>query len=141
MQQTNSSLEGLIVAVSRSLKLHTHTHTHTVGLPWTSNQPVARAASYTKHNTKERNTYVFSGLRTRNTSIHSAADLRLRPQGPPASAYTYVTRTTFRRNLLLPSLRYKNTSLRVIRLYFLHVFCRLTDFYPPKTETTILYIC
>ena len=30
-------------------QLNTHTHTHSVGLLWTSDQPVAEAATYTTH--------------------------------------------------------------------------------------------
>jgi hypothetical protein len=61
-QQTNLSLGRLIVEVSRShtirhthgrARTHTHTHTHTVGLLWTSDQPVAEAATYTTNTTDE----------------------------------------------------------------------------------------
>jgi len=51
--QSKPSLGCLTVDVSRShiIKPHTHTHTHThthpVGLPWTNDQLVAEAATYT----------------------------------------------------------------------------------------------
>jgi hypothetical protein len=43
--------------------------THTVGLLWTSDQPVAEASTYTEqHNieTKEKNIHALSGIRTRD---------------------------------------------------------------------------
>jgi hypothetical protein len=58
---------------------------HTVGLLWTSDQPVAEASTYTEqHNieTQETNIRAFSGIRTRDPSNQAAVDLRLRPCGP-----------------------------------------------------------
>jgi len=58
-QQPNSGLSRLSVAAFRShadTHTHTHTHTHPVGLLWTSDQPVAEAATYTGrylHNTQQ----------------------------------------------------------------------------------------
>jgi hypothetical protein len=55
-QQPKSGLGRLIVEVSRSHTIrhtHTHKHTHTVGLLWTSDQPVADATTYTTHNKHE----------------------------------------------------------------------------------------
>ena len=50
-QQTNSGTGGFNAEVSRShTHTHTHTHTHSVGLPRTSDQTVAKAATYTTHN-------------------------------------------------------------------------------------------
>jgi hypothetical protein len=46
-QQPNSGLGRLAVEVSRS---HSIRNTHSVGLLWTSDQPVAEAANYTAHN-------------------------------------------------------------------------------------------
>jgi len=47
-QQTKSGLDRLVVEVSRSHTIR-HTHTHQLGLLWTSDQPVAEAATYTTH--------------------------------------------------------------------------------------------
>jgi hypothetical protein len=33
---------------------HTHTHTHMVGVPWTSDQPVAEGSTITTHNIHKR---------------------------------------------------------------------------------------
>jgi hypothetical protein len=64
--------------------LITHTHRHTVGLLWTSDQPVAETSTYTgQHNieTQETNIHAPSVIRTRDPSNRAAADLRLRPRG------------------------------------------------------------
>jgi hypothetical protein len=58
--------------------------THTVGLLWTSDQPVAEASTYTgQHNieTQETDIHALSGIRTRDPSNQAAEDLRLRPRG------------------------------------------------------------
>jgi hypothetical protein len=58
--------------------------THTVGLLWTSDQPVAEASTYTGHHnieTQETNIHALSGIRTRDPSNEAAADLRLRRRG------------------------------------------------------------
>jgi hypothetical protein len=52
-QQSNSGLGSLTVEVTRS---HSLTHSLTVGLIWTSDQPVAEAATYTTHNTHKSQT-------------------------------------------------------------------------------------
>jgi hypothetical protein len=68
--------------------------THTVGLLWTSNQPVVEASTYTgQHNieTQETNTHALSGIRTGDPSNQAAADLRPRPrdcQGRQRSRHT-----------------------------------------------------
>jgi hypothetical protein len=62
----------------------TPTIRHTVGLLWTSDQPVVEATAYTgQHNilTQETNFHAPSGILTRDTSNQAAADLRLRPRG------------------------------------------------------------
>ena len=59
-QQPNLDLGHLIVEVSVSSQLDTHS----VGLPWTSDQHVAEAATYATH-TQTRETHVFGGIRTR----------------------------------------------------------------------------
>jgi len=38
----------------------THAHSHTVGLPWTSDQPVAEATTYPAHNIQKSQTLLFS---------------------------------------------------------------------------------
>ena len=59
-QQLKSGLDRLVVEVSKSHTIrhtrarartytYTHTHTHRLGLLWTSDQPVAEAATYTTH--------------------------------------------------------------------------------------------
>jgi hypothetical protein len=58
--------------------------THTVGLLWTSDQPVAEASTYTgQHNieTQERNIHSLSGIRTRDPRNQAAADLRPKSHG------------------------------------------------------------
>jgi hypothetical protein len=55
-----------------------HTYRHTVGLLWTSDQPVAEASTYTgQHNiyTQQTNIHAPSGIRTRDPSNQAAADL------------------------------------------------------------------
>jgi hypothetical protein len=49
VHQPNSCLGRLIVEVSRSHTIR-HTHTQPKGFPWTSDQLVAKAATYTTHN-------------------------------------------------------------------------------------------
>jgi hypothetical protein len=61
-----------------------HTYRHTVGLLWTSDQPVAETSTYTgQHNIETQQTYIHvpSGSRAHDTSNQAAADLRLRPRG------------------------------------------------------------
>jgi hypothetical protein len=58
--------------------LITHTVRHTVGLLWTSDQPVAEASTYAgQHNieTQETNIHTLSGIRTRDSSNQAAVDL------------------------------------------------------------------
>jgi hypothetical protein len=50
-----------------------HTNRHTVGLLWTSDQPVAEASNYTGQHIK---IHVPSGIRTCDPSNQAAADLR-----------------------------------------------------------------
>jgi hypothetical protein len=55
---------------------------HTVGLLWTSDQPVAETSNCTgQHNieTQKTNIHALSGIRNRDPSNQAAADLRLRP--------------------------------------------------------------
>jgi hypothetical protein len=57
---------------------------HTVGLLWTSDQPVSETSTCTgQHNieTQETNIHALSGIRTRDPSNQAAEDLRLRSRG------------------------------------------------------------
>jgi hypothetical protein len=61
-----------------------HTYRHTVGLLWTSDQPVTEASTYTgQHNiyTQQTKIHTPSGIRTRDPSNQAAAGLLLRPSG------------------------------------------------------------
>ena len=68
--QPTSDLGRLGVEVST----HITRHTHPRGLLWTSDKLVAEATTYT---TRETETSVLSGIRNRNPSNRSAADLIL----------------------------------------------------------------
>jgi hypothetical protein len=39
---------------------------HSVGLLWTSNQPVSKASTYTQRRKTRKNIYALSGIRTRD---------------------------------------------------------------------------
>ena len=59
---------------------HTHTHTHTdapqsVGLLWTSDQPVAETSDNTQHS-QQTDRHAPGAIRTYNISRRAAADLR-----------------------------------------------------------------
>jgi hypothetical protein len=56
-QHPNTGLCHLIVEVSR---FHTIRHSHLAGLLWTTNEPIAGAATYTTHNKHKRQTSVPS---------------------------------------------------------------------------------
>jgi hypothetical protein len=58
--------------------------THTVGLLWTSDQPVA--STYTGQH-KRQNIHALSGIRIRDPSNRAAADLCLRPRGHRGRLY------------------------------------------------------
>jgi hypothetical protein len=76
---------------------------HTVGLLWTSDQPVSETSTFTgQHNieTQETNIHALSGIQTHDPSNQATADLRLRPRGyrgrPPNAIqgeWIYVMRT------------------------------------------------
>jgi hypothetical protein len=60
-----------------------HTYWHTVGLLWTSDQPITENSTYTGHRnilTQQTNIHAPSGIRTRDLSNQAAAD-HLRPRG------------------------------------------------------------
>jgi hypothetical protein len=82
--------------------------THTVGLLWTSDQPVAKASTYTgQHNieTQETNIHALTGIRTRDPSNQAAADLRLRPRGYRGRhIYIYIYSPIFPPFLVLSSI-------------------------------------
>jgi hypothetical protein len=60
-----------------------HTYRHTVGLLWTSDQPIAEASTYTgqQYINKKTNIHAPSGIRTRDPNNQAAADLWLRRLG------------------------------------------------------------
>ena len=61
---------------------HTHTVTHSVGLLWTSDQLVVKAATCTAHiKHKKANIYVLSEIRAHDPKNRTAADLILRSHG------------------------------------------------------------
>jgi hypothetical protein len=85
--------------------------THTVGLLWTSDQPVAEASTYTgQHNieTQETNIRALSGIRARDPSNQAAADLRLRPRGY-RGRLLYFFKTNF--NIFLPTVCFLPSGL------------------------------
>jgi hypothetical protein len=53
---------------------HTMRHTQSVGLPWTSDRPVAEISTYTTQQTQETDIHVLGGIRPRDPSN------RVRPQ-------------------------------------------------------------
>ena len=69
---------GFLYEVSRS---HSDTK-HSVGLLWTSDQPVAETSTWQHTTLKTDNTFMsLGGIRTHNLSRRAAADPRLRPRG------------------------------------------------------------
>ena len=62
---------------------HSETHTHSVGLPWTSDRPVAETSTNTIQQTQDTNIHVADGIRDRDPSNLEAADLLLRTHGHP----------------------------------------------------------
>jgi hypothetical protein len=65
---------------------------HTVGLLWTSDQPVSETSTCIgQHNieTQETNIHALSGIRTYDPSNQAAADLRLRPRGDRGQPFAY----------------------------------------------------
>ena len=98
---------------------HTHTHTYSVGLLWTSYQPVA-GMSTRLHTTFTRDIHAAGGIRTRNSSKWKAADPRLRPgdhRDPPSSCCNSI----FRRRSIRRIYGTHNYVSRV--LYFLIPIC------------------
>jgi hypothetical protein len=68
---------------------------HTVGLLWTSDQPVSDTSTCTgQHNieTQDTNIHAVNGIRTRDPSNQAAADLRLRSRGYWARPIAYSGR-------------------------------------------------
>jgi hypothetical protein len=85
----------------------TRIFSHTVGLLWTSDQPVAEACTYTgKHNiyTQETNIHAQSGIRTRDPSNQAAADLCLRMRGHWDRQPITSHRNYFRDTIILTSI-------------------------------------
>jgi hypothetical protein len=64
-------------AVASSFEVSkSHTYRHTVGLLWTSDQPVAETSTYTGQHKRET-LHAPSGIRTRDPFNQAAVDLRL----------------------------------------------------------------
>jgi hypothetical protein len=72
---------------------HTHTHRYTVGLLWTSDQPVAETSTYAGQH--ETNIHAPSEIRIRDPSNQVAADQRLRPRGHWDRKFVPFTRCKF----------------------------------------------
>ena len=69
MQQPNWGI-GRLIFLDFYKHTDTHTHTQTVGLLWTSDQPVAKAATYTTHNEhNRRNSMSSTGFETTITAV------------------------------------------------------------------------
>ena len=60
---------------------HTQRQPLSVGLLWTSDQPVAETTTWQHTTLKETDIHAPGGIRTHNPSRRAAADLRLRPRG------------------------------------------------------------
>jgi hypothetical protein len=73
----NAGHDLLIIEVSRS---HSLDAPQSVGLLWTSDQPVAETSAW-QHTTLTTNTHALGAIRTHNLSKRAAANLRLRPHG------------------------------------------------------------
>ena len=72
-----------LTMASSFLRFYEITHNDTpqsVGLLWTSDQPVAETCTW-QHTTLTTNIHAPGGIRTQNLSRRAAADLRLRPRG------------------------------------------------------------
>ena len=67
---------------------------HSVGLLWTSDQPVAETFTW-QHNTQETNIHAYDGIRTHNPSKRAAADPRLWPRGHWGRCVTEVVNCYF----------------------------------------------
>jgi dihydroorotase len=71
--------DGHALPIHEVYRSHTTTQ-HSVGLFWTSDQPLAETSTW-QHTTLATDIYVPGGIRTHNLSRWAAADLRLRPRG------------------------------------------------------------
>jgi hypothetical protein len=73
--------QRLLGQVFTNTHTHTHTHTHSVGLLWTSDQPVTETSTwqYTKLTTDRHP--CPGGIQTHNPSKRAATYPRLRPHG------------------------------------------------------------
>ena len=64
------------------------TRSQSVGLPWTSDGPLAENSDSTQHSL-ERDIYAADGIRTRSPSQWAVADPRLRPRGHWNRPFTF----------------------------------------------------
>jgi hypothetical protein len=81
--QPKSGLGLLYIEVSLSHRIR-----HTVGLLWTSDQPVAEACTCTGQHNIQTNIQAPSGIRKHDSSNQAAEDLRLRPRPLGSAAIT-----------------------------------------------------
>ena len=91
--QPNSGLDRLIVEDHTQLDTctHTHTHTHPVGLPWTNNQLVAEADTYTTQNKFKTGTSMLSvGFEPGNPSSQAATGIGMEQPTLPASSLSVL---------------------------------------------------
>ena len=74
------SLVGRVLLTVQASRSHSNTP-QSVGLHWTSDQPVAETLPDNKQNPQETAIHATGGIGTRNRSKRSAADPRLRQRG------------------------------------------------------------
>jgi hypothetical protein len=122
---------------------HTHTHTHTAELLWTSDQLVAEAATYTRHNKdKTRKSVTLAGF---ETAIPVIERLQAYVLAGTATEIGLDIRTYFcqfcRRNILISqplSLHGKNKYVRSLSLFRVCLpLCPSTV----HTGTTVRHCC
>jgi hypothetical protein len=76
---SSTALVGLGILTVEASRSHSDIP-RSVGLLWTSDQPVAETSDNTQHS-QETNIHAPGGIRTHNPSQRAAADPRLRPRG------------------------------------------------------------
>jgi hypothetical protein len=103
----------------------TRTIRHTVGLLWTSDQPVSETSTYTgQHNrqTQETNFHVPSGIRTCDPSNQVVADLRLRPTARPLGSVNVWSGNAI--NLLMNGVNTVTANVLCNYEYFKQILCK-----------------
>jgi hypothetical protein len=71
----SAALQAALLRLPDQTQLDTHTHTRAAELLWSSDQPVAEAATYTARNKQETNIHALSGILTRDPSNQATAGL------------------------------------------------------------------